>query len=552
MKRRDSPAETPENALARAREAYNGDDFAAAFEAFESADRERPLSGADLDRLAMSAGVLGRDADLLRFLERAHHAHLEAGDAAAAARSAFFIGFRLLNAGERGPGTGWLSRAQRMLEKAGIDCAERGYLRLAEARQALERDATAATAGCEEAIAIGERFGDSDLVALARNLQGHILLGQERFEDGLALLDEAMVAVSSGELSPLLTAVIYCSVIRGCQNVYALDRAREWTRALQAWCEARPGAVAFSGHCLVYRSEILQLDGDWPKAIEEARQASERLVGSFNERDAAPAFYQQGELHRLRGEFAEAEEAYENASRRGWEPQPGLALLRTAQGRVDAAASAMRRVLASTADGIRRTRLLPAHVEIMLAAGDLEEARRASAELDALAPKFDTEVVDAMAAHARGAVALAEGDARAALPSLRRSFEIWRQLGAPYLAARVRVLVGKACRAVGDDDGCRLEAEAARQVFRDLGAAPDLAGLDAADDRPASPRPHGLTPRELEVLRLVASGKTNKAIAAELFLSEKTIDRHISNIFDKLDVSTRAAATAFAYENRLV
>jgi ATP/maltotriose-dependent transcriptional regulator MalT len=552
MKRRDTSAEGLPDALVRGREAYERNDFARAFEALESADRERPLDGADLDRLAMSAGVLGKDADFLRFLERAHHAHLEAGDPAAAARSAFFIGFLLLNSGERGPGTGWLSRAQRVLEKAGTDCAERGYLRLAEGRLVFERDTAAATAACEEAISIGERFRDSDLVALARNLQGHILLGQERFEDGLALLDEAMVAVSSGELSPLITAVIYCSVIRSCQNVYALDRAREWTHALQAWCEARPGAVTFSGHCLVYRSEILQLDGDWPKAIEEARQASQRLVGGSNEREAAPAFYQQGELHRLQGEFAEAEEAYENASRRGWEPQPGLALLRVAQGRVDAAASTMRRVLDSTADGIRRTRLLPAHVEIMLAAGDLEEARRASAELDALATRFDTEVVDAMAAHARGAVALAEGDARAALPSLRRSFEIWRRLGAPYLAARVRVLIGKACRAVGDEEGCRLESEAAKQVFRDLGAAPDLASLDAAGNRSPSPRPHGLTPRELEVLRLVASGKTNKAIAAELFLSEKTIDRHLSNIFDKLDVSSRAAATAFAYEHRLV
>src|SRR5262245_20445143 len=552
MKRRDSAAELPQDALARGREAYERQDFAVAFEALTNADRGETLSGTDLDRLAMSAGILGKDAELLRFLERAHHSHLESGDAAAAARSAFFIGFRLMSVGERGPGTGWLSRAQRVLDKSGIECAVRGFLRLAEARQLSERDAEAAIAAAEEAIEIGERFGDPDIVALGRNLQGHVRIGQERFEEGLSLLDEAMVAVSSGELSPLLTAVIYCAVIRACQNVYALDRAREWTHAPEAWCEARPGAVTFSGHCLVYRSEILQLDGDWPKAIEEARRASERLSGGSNARDAAIAFYQQGELYRLLGKFTEAEEAYESASRYGWEPQPGLALLRVAQGRLDAAASSMRRVLDSTADGIRRTRLLPAHVEIMLAAGDLEEARRASAELDALATKFDAEVVDAIAAHARGAVALAEGDARAALPSLRRSFEIWRRLGAPYLAARVRVLVGKACRALGDEEGCRLETDAAREVFRELGAAPDLAKLEAPGDRAPSPRPHGLTPRELEVLRLVASGRTNKAIAAELFLSEKTIDRHLSNIFDKLDVSSRAAATAFAYENRLI
>jgi ATP/maltotriose-dependent transcriptional regulator MalT len=552
MKRHDSSAESQPDPLARGREAYDRHDFTAAFEAFLAADREEPLAGPDLDRLATSAGVLGKDADFLRFLERAHHAHLDAGDPAAAARSAFFIGFRLLSAGERGPGTGWMSRAQRVLEKERADCAERGYLRLAEARALSERDAEAAIVASEEAIRIGERFGDSDLVALGRNLQGHIRLAQERFEEGLSLLDEAMVAVSSGEVSPLITAVIYCSVIRGCQNVYALDRAREWTHALEAWCEARPGAVTFSGHCLIYRSEILQLDGDWQRAIEEARRASEHLSDGFHERDAALAFYQQAELYRLLGRFAEAEEAYESASRSGWEPQPGLALLRAAQGHLDAAASSMRRVLDSTTDRIRRTRLLPAHVEIMLAAGDLEAARRASAELDALATKLDTEVVEAIAAHARGAVALAEGDARAALPSLRRSFEIWRRLGAPYLAARVRVLAGKACRAVGDEEGCRLETDAARETFRGLGAAPDLASLEASPGLALPARPHGLTPRELEVLRLVASGKTNKAIAAELFLSEKTIDRHLSNIFDKLDVSSRAAATAFAYEHRLV
>jgi ATP/maltotriose-dependent transcriptional regulator MalT len=552
MKRRDSPAELPEDLLARGREAYDRQDFAAAFETLSSVDREQPLAGQDLDRLAVSAGVLGKDADFLRFLERAHQAHLESGDAAAAARSAFFIGFRLLNMGERGPGTGWLSRAQRVLDKSGVDCAERGYLRLAEARQLAERDAEGAISAAEEAIETGERFGDADLVALARSLQGHIRLGQEQFEEGLSLMDEAMVAVSSGELSPLMTAVIYCNVIRGCQNVYALDRAREWTHALQAWCEARPGAVTFSGHCLVYRSEILQMDGDWPKAIEEARLACERLSGGLDAREAALAFYQQGELLRLLGNFAEAEEAYESASRCGWDPHPGLALLRAAQGRLDAAAAAMRRVLAGTAGGMRRTHLLPAHVEIMIAAGDVEEAHRASAELDLLATKFDTEVVDAIAAHARGAVALAEGDAGAALPSLRRSFEIWRRLGAPYLAARVRVLVGKACRALGDEEGCSLETDAAREVFRELGAAPDLASLETPAGRAPSSRPHGLTPRELEVLRLVASGKTNKAIAAELFLSEKTIDRHLSNIFDKLDVPSRAAATAFAYEHHLV
>ena len=242
-------------------------------------------------------------------------------------------------------------------------------------------------------------------------------------------------------------------------------------------------------------------------------------------------------MHRLRGEFAAAEEAYRSASQWGLEPQPGLALLRLAQGRTDAAAAAIRRAVGATADRLQRTKLLPAHIEIMLAAGDVQEARGACHELEEIAGTFDTGVLGAMAAYARGAVELAEGNPHAALGSLRCAFEVWQQVEAPYAAARVRVLIGLACRALGDDDGGGLELDAARAVFEQLGAAPDLARIDALIQGAPSAHRHGLTRRELQVLRLVAAGKTNKAIAAELCLSEKTIDRHVSNIFTKLDVA---------------
>ena len=371
------------------------------------------------------------------------------------------------------------------------------------------------------AAEIGERCGDADLIACARHDQGRIRIQQGQVEKGLALLDEVMVAVTAGELSSLVTGLMYCSVIQACQEVYAFGRAREWTAALAQWCEEQPEMVAFTGVCRVHRAEIMQLRGAWQEAIEEAQRARERAQG-VGRQAAAAALYQQAEVHRLRGEFAAAEEAYRSASQWGLEPQPGLALLRLAQGRTDAAVAAIRRAVGATADRLQRTKLLPAHIEIALAVGNIRKRAAPATSWRRSPASFDTGVLGAMAAHARGAVELAEGDPHAALGSLRRAFEVWQQVEAPYAAARVRVLIGLACRALGDDDGGGLELDAARAVFEQLGAAPDLARIDALIQGASSVHRHGLTPRELQVLRQVAAGKTNKAIAAELCLSEKT------------------------------
>jgi DNA-binding CsgD family transcriptional regulator len=309
--------------------------------------------------------------------------------------------------------------------------------------------------------------------------------------------------------------------------------------------------VAFSSACLVHRSEIMQLQGAWSDAFHEACRACERAEHADRKPPGA-AIYQQAEIYRLRGEFAKAEDTYRAASERGFEPYPGLALLRLAQGRARAACAAMRRLTSTSRDPLRRARLLPAHLEIMLAAGDLEEARRTRDELRTLASTFGADVLRALVAQADGAIALAEGKAPAALDPLRRAFELWERLEAPYEAARVRVLMGHACRAFGDDEAAALEYQTARSVFERLGAQPDLVRVDQ-QTRPLEPASNNrLTSRELHVLRLISTGRTNREIAEELRLSERTIDRHVSNILAKLDVRSRTAATAYAYGHKLL
>jgi DNA-binding CsgD family transcriptional regulator len=339
-------------------------------------------------------------------------------------------------------------------------------------------------------------------------------------------------------------------VIDGCHDVYELRRAREWTAALTRWCDEQPDIVAFTGRCLAHRAEIMELNGAWPEALEEAKRAGEGQA--LDRVAAAHGFYRQGEVHRLRGDFAAAEEAYREASRCGSEPQPGLALLRLAQGRQDTAAAAIRRVIGETTEPLKRARLLPAHVEIMLVIGDVEEARRACGELEEIAAGAAAGMLAAMVSQAKGAVDLADGDAAAALVGLRRASRLWQEMEAPYEAARARLLVGLACRALDDHDAASLELEAARGAFTELGAGPDLAQVAAHADGASREDTHGLTPRELEVLRLVAAGETNKVIAVHLVLSERTVDRHVSNVLTKLRVSSRAAATAFAYEHQLI
>lgn len=523
------------------------------YRALSAAEREAPLGPEDLERLASAAYMVGKEMEYLTVLERAHRAYADAGMERPAFRCAYWVGLNLARRGEMGPANGWLTRARRLADRQSEDCVEAGYMLLPlvfelEARG--DWDAAARTAA--EARSCGERLRDADLCALAGHEQGHIHVRQGRIADGLRLLDEAMVAASGGELSPIVTGIVYCGVILACQEAHDVRRAQEWTATLSEWCDEQSEMVAFTGRCRIHRAEILQLRGEWTEALAEARRATRRSLQAESESAAGEACYRQGEVHRLRGDLERAERSYREASVHGREPQPGLALLRLAQGRTDAAAAGIARLAAEANEPTRRAAVLPAYVQIMLARADADAARDASAELDSLARDFGTSALRATAALARGAVLLADGDSPAALRELRAALDTWQELAAPYEAARARELIGLACRALGDHDAAALELAAARAAFASVGAAIDRERVQAHLVPTAPSNRHGLTARETEVLGLVAAGKSNRDIAAALVISEHTVARHLQNIFAKLDVGSRTAAGAFAFAHGLL
>ena len=537
----------------RGRAAFEAAAWTDAYDHLTRADAESELDPEDIERLATVAFLVGKESESSDLWARAHQRYLRQGDIERAAGCITWLAFGLLNRGELAQAGGWLARAATLLDDAGLDCVPRGQLlMLTGIRSLFQGDIDAALANILQAADVAARFGDADLSTLSKLAQGQILLMQGKPVESVAMFDQVMVAVTAGEVSPTVAGLAYCGTISACQAMFDLRRAREWSSALSRWCDEQPDLVPYTGWCLVHRGEIMQLHGSWDDAADAAERAYQRSLMSTDHAAGGAAHYVLGEVHRLRGDFVAAEQAYREASRLGREPQPGLALLRLAQGHIDAAASTIRRVVDEAADAAAKARVLAAHVEIMVAAGDVPAARAGVEDLAELASSVGAPLLEATAAQCSGALLLSEGDARAALAQLRRAWTGWQQVEVPYEAARTRALIGQACRALGDEDAAQMEFDAARWAFMQLGATPDLIRVEALI-RPAMVRDDsGLTAREIEVLRLVAAGKTNAAVAADLFLSEKTVARHMSNIFAKLDISSRAAATAFAYEHDLV
>jgi DNA-binding NarL/FixJ family response regulator len=533
----------------RARGAFERRLWGDAFDQLSAAHRAGQLDVEDLERLAVAAYMVGRDDACDDAWVEAHRTWSHGGEAERAARCAFWQALGLFFRGDLAPAMGWVARGGRVLGDSRGESVEQAWLRMLTALPRLFEGDADVYSSFVDAGAIAERFADADATMFARLCRGYALILQGRVAEGVALLDEVMVAVTADEVAPLLAGIAYCQVIALCQAVFDLRRAREWTDALTRWCDSQPDLVPFRGNCLVHRCEIFQLQGAWTEALESARRARELLAGPPAWDALGSAYYQLAEIERLRGELSEAEESYRQASLAGRDPEPGMSLLRLARGRVDLALPTIRRALDEAEDPIARSRLLPACVEVMLEAEDVAAARAAADELAEIATQLDAPYLTALAADAAGAVILAEGDTRAALAKLRTAQRSWRELEVPHQAARVRVLIGIACRELGDDASAELEFEAARSMLEELGARPDLERLARIA---GSPRPGGLSRRESEVLTLVAAGKTNRAIATELFISEKTVARHVSNIFAKLSLSSRAEATGFAYKHGLV
>jgi len=531
-----------EASLEQARTAYAANRWLGAYESLRRADEA--LGADDLELLARAAYMLGNDDGYVEGLERAHRAHSSSGEVPRAVRCAFWLGHHWMFRGDRTRASGWFGRAQRELEECGADCVERGYLLAplglqqmssGEFQDAYETMSTVAD------IAI--RFGDKDLLWLARVDQSHALMGLERVNEGVRLLDEALVVVTSGELSPIVTGMVYCNAISVCHDTFVVRQATRFNEALTEWCESQPEMVAHNGLCLVHRADILQMRGAWPAALEAATDAVEKFsAGVLNQFASGSAYYCQGEIYRLRGDEKAAETAYREASLRGVDPQPGLALLRLAQGKSEAAAAAIRRAMTEQTKPLARVPLLAAYVEIMLAVGEHDRAGAAADELADIAERNGIELVAAMAVHAAGAVALARRDAESALVTLRAASKRWRDLEARYEEASARMLIGEACRALGDEDSAQLEYEAARATLAELGAAQAGGVRDS----------FGLSSRELEVLGLITKGLSNREIASTLSISEHTVARHVRNILTKLGVSSRTAASAFAHDHALL
>jgi DNA-binding CsgD family transcriptional regulator len=514
---------------------------------YTAADRAAPLGIEDLECWAEAAQVIGRVDEAVEVLSRCFELRAQAREVHEATRTAYWLwSVHVFTRAEFAIAAGWVERARGVARQPD----EYGWLLIPEAYRCIGAgNYDAAEALLHRAAELGLSRGDTDLVTIATTMRGRATLMLGSLERGLALLDEAMVRILTRTTSPRATSVMYCAAIGTCYQVHEIARAAEWSVALDRWLGELPRlGGAYFGNCRIYRALLMRLRGDWTRATAELEQACRDLAVD-GQLVAGHAWYELGESRRLKGDPG-IDEAYQQAVMFGRVAQPGLALHRLSQGEVQAAHTGLQRALAEQALAADRFALLPAAVEVDIAAGEIGSAEAAVAEMEKIAEVYPTTAARATVAAARGAVALAEDRPTDALVHLRDAVNGWRDLGVPYEMALAGVHIAQACRALGDEDGVRMELHAALATFERLGARPDANRAHSLlSDR--GDGGSGLSPREIEVLRLIVDGRTNAEIAAELCLSERTVHRHVSNILTKLGVRSRTAAAIFAVQHRL-
>jgi len=525
--------------LTRARHAHAAQDWASAAAHFDAVAAQQ-LSADDLAAYADAVWWLGRIEDSLRLGAAAYNAFLADSRPDEAARAAVVLGIFHMARGDEPQAAGWLGRAGRLAEDI-PECTAHGYLvnfTVVEASLMTGQPAAAVDAA-RRVQDLGRRIGAPDLVAVGLNGEGRALIRSGHVVDGLALLDEAMVTVLDGQLAPFVSGTLYCHTIAACHEIADLRRMARWTDLAERWLSTFPRAVFFGGLCAVHRAQLQLLRGEWA----DAEQGALRVVMDLdtNRIDyAAEAWYVVAEARRFRGDPS-ATDAYDEAHARGRDPQPGRALLRLQEGDSAGAVASVRAAVAAVGpDPLRRAPLCAAVVEIAVAAGRLDEAAVAASELAVTAAIYTTSGLEAMSATARGAVLLAEHRAEEALPVLRDACRRWHELGAAYDAASTCVRLAETYRALDDEASAAAEGARAQTTFERLGA-----------HRPAPELPGGLTRRECEVLALVADGRSNREIGEKLFISDRTVARHLTNIFNKIGVTSRTQAARYATHHGL-
>ncbi|GAA4629896.1 LuxR C-terminal-related transcriptional regulator [Actinoallomurus vinaceus] len=541
------------DALDAARSAFGQRAWLDAWSGFRKARESGPMPADDHDALAQAAWRVGEIDESLAAFTDAYRLYQREARPRPAAMAAVLLAVHHLEWGDGAIGSGWMSRAHRLLRDE-ADCVEQGYPIYFDIASALTRGANDEAADHARRMqTIGRRYGDACLLAAGLLGEGRALVGLGRAGDGLPLLDEAMLTAFSDGLHPIWSGAVFCNLMDVCHELGDLTRAAEWARTATRWSDVVPATVPYRGAWRVHRARVLRMRGAWGPAGRVAEHAAGDPA-HVRVCVLAEALYEAGEARRLRGDATAAEDFFRRAHQLGRDPQPGLALLRLDQGRMDAAAASIRAALvAESGNALARARLHPAQVEIALAAGDPGTARASAAELEATAATYGSSGLRAEAAQALGAVLLADGKADDALAVLRTARRMWQELDAPYAVARTRLLLAEVYLALGDEDAAHLESEAAHDRLRGLGAPPHDRGTAPLRDGPGrrAPLPDGLTEREAEVLRNVAAGDSNRQVATALRLSEKTVARHLSNIFAKLGLSSRTAAAAYAFEHGL-